>query len=710
MTALPSRIAGLADIAHNLRWSWRREARALFREIDRALWEETRHNPVELLRQADPARLTALAADPEFLRDYDTLMALDAAEAAQVDTWYATTHPDLVRRPIAYFCAEFGLHRSVPVYSGGLGILAGDHCKAASDLGVPLVGVGLMYLHGYFDQRLRPDGWQEDGDEVLDLSATPLEAVPGPGGEPFVDVVEASGRTIHVGVWRLLVGRVSVYLLDTDIPANHPDDRELTSRLYGGDSDMRLRQEWILGVGGVRVLRALGIAPAVWHANEGHAAFMLVERVGELVRGGTPLDQAIARVRAASVFTTHTPVPAGHDVFSTEQLERCVGPVWLQMGMEQDAFFKLGAKPESGDGGFHMTFAALRLSGRVNGVSRIHGEVSRRLWASVWPGREVARVPIGHITNGVHRPTWMAPSIAALLDRQVGLDWVARADDPGFWAQLTLEDDELWAVHRYLKALLVSFVREEARRRFARRWTDAVQVVGAGTLLDPDTLTIGFARRFATYKRAGLPFRDAERLRALLTNPRRPVQIIFAGKAHPADTPGKEVLQAVYRFTRDSQFQGRVAFLEDYEMHVARRLVEGVDLWFNLPRLPLEASGTSGMKAALNGVPQLGTRDGWWAEGYDGTNGWEIPPALPGTDADASDAEHLYRLLENEVVPMYYARDARGVPVRWVEKMQGAMRVAGARFTASRMVREYVESCYVPAMRDGNDSGDPPTA
>ncbi|MGH7548405.1 MAG: alpha-glucan family phosphorylase, partial [Gemmatimonadales bacterium] len=616
---LPERIAGLAAVATNLSWSWSRDARALFRAVDEALWHLTRHNPIELLRRVDPARLAVCAQDPAFLGRYDALTAWNAWVAAAHDTWFETSYPDLARRGIAYFCAEFGLHASVPIYSGGLGVLAGDHCKAASDLGVPLVGVGLFYTKGYSDQRLRLDGWQEDAEERFDMAATPLQPVRGPRGDPCLATVRMSGRAVSIGAWRVMVGRVPIFLLDTDHEQNDPADRQLCHRLYAGGPDLRLRQEWILGVGGVRVLRALGYDPAAWHANEGHAAFMLVERVRELVTGGTPFAEAVRRVRATSVFTTHTPVPAGHDTFSPEQVEQCTGPVWQEMGVSREDLFRLGHHPALDHDRFHMSVAAIRLSAWVSAVSRRHGEESRRIWGPLWPDREAARVPIKHITNGIHVATWMANSLVALLDSHLGADWWQRVDDPAVWARmLKLDDFALWAVHNELKSHLMRRIREQARRRWADQWKEALHLVGAGTLLDNDALTIGFGRRFATYKRADLIFRDPDRLQRLLVNPRRPVQIVFAGKAHPGDEPGKQVLQRVYAHTREARFEGRIAFIEDYDMHLGHGLVQGVDLWLNLPRAPLEACGTSGMKAALNGVPQLSTLDGWWAEGYDG--------------------------------------------------------------------------------------------
>jgi starch phosphorylase len=698
--SLPERIQGLTAVAANLSWSWNRDARALFHRIDPALWHLTRHNPIELLRRVDPARLTTCAEEPEFLRLYAA--ALAAAQRERTST------AGIVERPVAYFCAEFGLHSSLPIYSGGLGVLAGDHCKAASDLGVPLVGVGLFYTKGYSDQRLRPDGWQEDAEERFDVAATPLEQVRlTPGGDPGLATVQVSGRLVSVGAWRVTVGRVPVFLLDTDLKQNDPADRGLCNRLYAGGPELRLRQEWILGVGGVRVLRALGYDPAAWHANEGHAAFMLIERLRELVTRGTPFAEAVRLVRTTSVFTTHTPVPAGHDTFSPEQVEQCTGPVWQEMGISREQLLRLGHHPAVDHDRFHMPVAAIRLSARVNGVSRRHGEESRRIWSPLWPDREVARVPIGHVTNGVHVATWMANPLVTLLNAHLGPDWLQRMDDPALWNKvLELDGAALWAVRNELKSHLMRSIREQARRRWADQWKEAVHLVGAGTLLDQDALTIGFGRRFATYKRADLIFRDPDRLQRLLVNPWRPVQIVFAGKAHPADEPGKEVLQRVYAHTREARFEGRIAFIEDYDMHVAHRLVQGVDLWLNVPRAPLEACGTSGMKAGLNGVPQLSTLDGWWSEGYDGSNGWAIPAGEAG---DAPDAEHLYRLLEQEVVPLYYDRDAQGVPRGWVERMKHTMHTAGERFTAQRMVRQYLTEYYVPAIR-GEMPDDPPTA
>ncbi|HEX9754765.1 MAG TPA: alpha-glucan family phosphorylase [Gemmatimonadales bacterium] len=713
LPALPPRIAGLADLARNLSWSWHREARALFRTIDELLWRDTQHNPIRLLREIDPASLGQLATDPAFLAQYDAIMAWMATEGQSELTWFGQTYPELRDGTIAYFCAEFGLHNSVPIYSGGLGVLAGDHCKASSDLGVPLVGLGLFYQKGYFDQRIRPDGWQEDGDEVVDPENVPLSPLVGAKGAPYLAVVRTFDRPVYVRTWGMRAGRVLIYLLDTNLEENHPEDRNLLNKLYGGGEHLRLRQEWILGAGGVRVLRALGRTPAAWHANEGHASFMLLERVRELVLAGQGYEEAVAQVRRTSVFTTHTPVPAGHDTFDPDEVAQCTGPIWDEMGISREQVLELAAHPAQNGQRFDMTVLAMTLSGRVNAVSRRHGEVARRMWAPLWPGREEAAVPIGTVTNGVHLATWMANPMMALLDRHLGSSWGAQRDDPGAWERVRgIDAGELWRVHIELRDVLWRFIREDARRRFAHDWKEATQVVGAGALLDFHAFTIGFARRFASYKRANLVFRDPERLHKLLVNPRRPVQLLIAGKAHPADTPGKEILQVVYGFTHDPFYEGRVAFLEDYGMHPAHLMVQGVDLWLNLPRPPLEASGTSGMKAGLNGVPQLSTLDGWWEEGYDGTNGWTLPGTTPGLtteEQDAADADALYRLLEDEIVPLFYDRDARGVPQGWVERMRDAIRVAASRFTADRMVREYAEEYYTPALRGEPFPDDPPT-
>jgi starch phosphorylase len=710
---LPPRIAGLALLARNLAWSWNRDARALFREVDESLWNRLRHNPIVLLQEVSPERLAVLAADAGFCARHDRLVAWLKTEASDEHTWYARTFPELRGKPVAYFCAEFGVHNSVPIYSGGLGVLAGDHLKTASDLGVPIVAVGILYRHGYFDQRIRTDGWQEDSADSISFDRVPLVPLPGVDGARHLVTVNTFGRDVHIRVWRLQVGRVPVYLLDSDLEENHPDDRPLLSKLYSGGPAMRLRQEWLLGVGGVRALRAIGVEPAAWHANEGHAAFMMVERVREQCAAGLSYKDAVKEVRACSVFTTHTPVPAGHDQFAVSDVRECAGGaangMWTAMGIDAETFLRIGYHPEAGAGMFHMTAASIRLARRVNAVARRHGVVTRELCRPLWPGRSAEKIPIGHVTNGVHLATWMANPIMQLLDRQLGPQW-GHANDPTIWEQvLQLDDDQFWGTHLRLKHTLMRLVRDEARRAFAKRTMETVQLVGAGTLLDPHVLTIGFARRFATYKRADLIFRDVDRLRKLVTHPSRPVQIVFAGKAHPADNPGKQILQNVYQFTRDPQFEGRIAFVEDYGIHLAHLLVQGVDVWMNLPRVPMEASGTSGMKAGLNGVPHLSTIDGWWEEGYEGSNGWAIPAAVDSDDGSGT-VERLYTLLEQEIVPRFYEREAGDLPRRWILTMKHAMRVAGQQFTARRMVEQYARGYYAPSILGDVLPDDPPTA
>lgn len=713
-SVLPHRIAGLAGVALNLSWSWNREARALFRSVDEQLWVRNRHDPIGLLQQTSAARLAECAADPAFLAQYDAVMQWQHAERSTDATWFAQLHPTLRNGPIAYFCAEFGVYHTVPIYSGGLGVLAGDHCKSASDLGVPLVGVGLLYRAGFFDQRIRPDGWQEDADDPLDMHNTMLEPVPGAQGREWLATVRTDGRDVRIRTWKLRVGRVTIYLLDSDIDENHADDRELLSRLYAGGPELRLKQEWLLGVGGVRVLSALGIEPTAWHANEGHAAFMFIERLRMLIVAGHSYADAVATVRSTSTFTTHTPVPAGHDVFPVERVAQCTGPIWEEMGIGRGVFMDLGREPVVDHGVFHMTVAAIRLSRHVNAVSRTHETVTRKIWAPLWPGRRLEDIPIGHITNGVHLDTWMANKVMRLLDGQLGADWPGRLDEPGLWNRvLAIDDGEFWRVHVALKQTLLQHVREHARYAYSRRVHDASSLAGSGILLDPSALTIGFARRFATYKRANLVFHDVERLLNLLTDPARPVQVVFSGKAHPADDPGKRVLQEIYHATRDPRFEGRIAFVEDYDLHLAHVLVQGVDCWLNLPRVPMEASGTSGMKAALNGVPQISTVDGWWAEGCDGTNGWAVPTVATvdeGVEADHVAAEHFYGVLERDVVPAFYARNRDGVSVRWTTIMKHALRAAGMQFTARRMLMQYVQEYYVPSMSQETTQDDPPTA
>lgn len=704
---LPARISRLNELAHNLWWSWRIDASELFQSLDRTLWELTQHNPVKMLQQIAQARLNAVAADPSFLRRYDGIvMALDRCLAKQ-GSWFTEKYPELTGKTIAYFSAEFGLHLSLPIYSGGLGILAGDHCKEASDLGLPLVGIGFVYPQGYFKQRITAEGRQEAYYERFDYNAAPIEPVITRESEGGLLKLELDGRSIHVAVWRVQVGAASLYLMDTDVEENTPWDRELSARLYGGDQETRISQEMVLGIGGIRMLERLGIKPAVFHANEGHAAFQLLERVRVFVKSGLSFNEAVERVKATTVFTTHTPVPAGHDAFPFWLVEKHFAGFWDEMGLDREQFLMLGGYPD-GYGGMHfnMTALSLRLTGTRNGVSQLHGHVSRQMWQPMWPEKKLDEVPITYVTNGVHTPTWIAPRLDRLFAKYLGPDWLQHHDEPTLWERLRdVPDEELWNVHSQLKSRLFNFMRERARRGWMGEEAGPIKVLTSGTLLDPAALTIGFARRFATYKRALLIFRQLERLKNILHNEWRPVQIIFAGKAHPADNPGKNLIHELYNFARDHNIGGRVAFIENYDIHVAKYFYRGVDVWLNNPRRPLEASGTSGQKAALNGVPHLSVLDGWWYEGYQGTNGWAIDPKVPENisdeDQDEADALELYRVLEQEVVPLYFERDSDGVPRGWVKVMKEAIRTAAPVFSARRMVKEYADRMYAPAMKSG---------
>ncbi len=703
--AIPGGLVRVQELAYNLWWSWKPEARQLFEMLDPTLWRLTHHNPVKLLQELKPERLASLGEDPIFVRQYSAVLKSYDEYMTPQGSWFATRYPSLNDRAIAYFSAEFGLHNSIPIYSGGLGILAGDHCKEASDLGVPLVGLGFMYPQGYFHQRIRADGWQEAEYEPFNRLESPIRPALTPSGSPCVITVQLSHRTVSVVTWQARVGRAMLYLIDTDVPENLPPDRELSARLYGGDQETRLCQEILLGIGGVRVMRALGLSPAVWHANEGHSAFLMLERVREFMQGGASYSEAVELVRHTTVFTTHTPVPAGHDVFPVHLMDRYFGQYWEQLGLSRDAFHRLGEHPDSGWEGFNMTALALRLSANVNGVSREHARVSRSMWRNMWPGTPEERIPIRCVTNGIHAPTWVAPELNQVFSKYLSPDWADRIDDPALWHRVTeIPDTELWAVRQAMKRKLMSFIRERARQAWIRGRTEAAQALASGTFLDPEALTIGFARRFATYKRATLLFYDLKRLTRLLQDPWRPVQIVFAGKAHPADEPGRAFIHEVYTLCKDHGIGGHIAFLEDYDMHMAKFLVQGVDVWLNTPRPPMEASGTSGQKAALNGVPHLSILDGWWREGYDGGNGWAIPAAPTQLDPqaqDAHDAEQVYRILEQDVVPLYYMRDLDGIPQGWLRLVKDAIRTIGPRFCARRMVKEYTELFYAQAAARG---------
>ena len=697
---IPERITRLPELATDLWWTWNPQAREVFRRLDYPLWRQTAHNPVLMLRHVSQELLQIAEADENFLAVYDAAIdALDGARSARA-TWWQHRFNDSPG-PIAYFSAEFALHQSLPIYAGGLGVLAGDVCKESSDLGVPLIGVGFMYPQGYFHQSVSPEGWQQELYERLNWADAPIEPAITPDGNPCIVPVPLGNRSVLVKVWRVRLGRVKLYLLDTDLEENAPWDRELSARLYGGDRETRIQQEIILGVGGVRALKALGSEPVVWHLNEGHAAFVVLQRIRDLIEKGGSFDSALEEVRRTTVFTTHTPVPAGHDAFPFSLVETHLAGCWGSLGEYRDRFMQLGSYDNGAGPQFNMTALALRTANGVNAVSQLHGVVTKEMWAPMWPGLAEADRPVRAITNGVHMPTWLSNEMARLFDEHLAADWRDRHDDAELWLRvLDIPDEALWSARNALRQYLFAFIRERARNRWRDEQVSAARVVAAGTLLDPNALTIGFARRFTAYKRPELIFHNPERLQAILNATRRPVQIVFAGKAHPADETGKHHLQQVYRRAIDPAFGGRIAFVDDYDLHVAHFLVQGCDVWMNNPRKPLEASGTSGMKASYNGVPHFSIGDGWWAEGFTGENGWLIDAgeAADQEAQDAADAAAIYHLLETNIVPTFYERE-NGIPRRWLSVVRQAIVTVAPRFSARRMVKDYVEQMYAPALR-----------
>ena len=695
---LPPQLEGLARLAYNLYWSWHPQTRALFSRIDRDAWRRAR-NPVGVLQVQ--RNWSGLLDDPDFMVHYRTLLgAFDAYMANGTAHWFSRHHGHELKGPIAYFCAEFGLHESLGIYSGGLGVLAGDQCKAASDMALPFVAVGLFYRRGYFRQTIDADGHQEHAYPDYDPSRLPLLRVAGPDGDLGRLQDQRPGRIVQVGVWCAQVGRVPLLLLDTDLPENADEDRPITHILYVRGREMRLHQELVLGVGGIRALRALGVQPAAWHLNEGHSAFMLVEQAREYTSQGMPVEEALARVRSGTVFTIHTPVSAGNERFDTDLVRRLTGPLISGTGLEIERLLEIGRGVDGDPQQFDMTAFSLRLSNDANAVSRLHAETANATWQSV-PGHAIRA-----ITNGVHTPTWVGGPFRDLYE-DLGAD-LDRMDDERaadrFWERLKrISDRRMWDAHLQQKLELAYFARSRLRSQFARHGEAPEDLAKLSEALDPDVLTIGFARRFATYKRASLLFTDEERLARLLWNPARPVQIVFAGKAHPADRPGQRVIQEIFSRSRSSRLKGRVFIMEDYDIRVGRYLVQGVDVWLNNPRRPLEASGTSGMKAAMNGAVNTSVLDGWWDEGYTGTNGWAIGGREQNPDEGAqdwADAQDLYRLLENEIVPLYFDRDREGLPRGWLARMRESIASTIWRFSTTRMLEDYIELMYLPAARD----------
>jgi starch phosphorylase len=704
----------LWSLARNIWWSWDHDCISLFRDLNPTRWRQLNQNPISLLSEI-PLEEIERRATELVLHSRINYVYRRQQEYLHADRTWGANHAGVLRpRPVAYFSAEFGLHESLPIYSGGLGVLAGDHIKSASDLDIPLVGVGLFYGQGYFLQRLDNTGWQREEYLQTDVNQLPMQPAIGQNGEPVIVEIQTRSGFIRAKVWQVKVGRCDLLLLDSNVAGNAPEDLELTSRLYGGDGRTRIRQELLLGVGGFRALKAMGISPGVLHLNEGHSGFAVFEAIrNRMQEEGVDFRTAASTIPREVIFTTHTPVPAGHDRFNSDLIEEHLGRLRDDLGISREELIGFGRENTSDyNEQFCMTVLGLKLSRRANAVSSLHGEVSRAMWKNLFPGRNEDAVPIGHITNGVHVPSWLAPQMCRLYDRHLGVGWQNQSGASRTWQEIEKVDDgELWETHLSLKSQLLDFVRQRAWEQAKRRAEPDETLYRLGKVLSPDALTIGFARRFATYKRANLILADMQRLASMVNDPKRPVQFLFAGKAHPHDEPGKAVLQQIARMMRDSDFGDRFVFVEDYDINVGRHLVQGVDVWLNNPRRPLEASGTSGQKVVLNGGLNLSVLDGWWAEAYDGLNGFAIGKGRTHSNMDVHDTrdgEDLYRVLRDELIPLYYHRDRDGLPRGWIKRMKRTIRTLGWRFNADRMVMDYTLKCYVPAAGGTSSEIKPP--
>ncbi len=706
---IPEKLQPLLELAKNFWWVWQPDATELFRRLNRKLWEQVYHNPIKLLGAIPQDQLQEAASDDGYLSH---LQRVYSQFRGQIDGpgWFEKKHPDQKDLKIAYFSAEFGVHESLPIYSGGLGILAGDHLKSASELGLPLIGVGLLYRNGYFEQYLSADGWQQERYPELDFYTLALEPQKNPDGSDILVKVTMPDGPVFVKVWKAQVGRISLYLLDTNLPDNSPADREITSRLYGGGSEMRVRQEIVLGIGGVRALEAMNIDVKVFHMNEGHSAFLALERIRKILEGSNlTFDEARQQVMASNVFTTHTPVPAGIDMFPPDLVMRYFRSKIGGYKLDEEGFLALGREDVTNKKqGFSMAVLAMRLADSYNGVSKLHGDVSRQMWHNIWPQVLVNEVPIISVTNGIHARSWLSPEIMYILDRYLGDSWINDPTDQAVWEDVNqIPDEELWRAHERCREKLVVWARQILRQQLIRRGASYDAVAQADSVLDPEALTIGFARRFATYKRGALLLRDLDRLRKILDDSKRPIQFVFAGKAHPADHEGKELIKTIVNFCRDPQVRKKFIFIENYDINVARHLVQGVDVWLNTPRRPYEASGTSGMKAACNGVPNCSILDGWWVEGYqlDPLSGWAIGHGETFPDSNYQDyveSEALYDLLEKQIIPTFYDRTQDNVPHEWVKRMKACLKSLAPVFNTNRMVYEYAETFYVPAFKRGD--------
>ena len=700
---LPKRIGKLSEIANNLWWSWNTEFLRLFKIIDRDLWETCEKNPVKFLKRVSQDRLEAVVENTDFLREYDRLAKEFDDYITSKNTWFSNKYPENKKDLIAYFSAEYGLDQTIPIYSGGLGILSGDHLKSASDLGIPLVAVGLLYKNGYFHQKINENGEQETEYNNIELSNLPINPVKDENGEELKIYVKFEKRKVYLKVWQINVGRIKLYLLDSDIDENTPKDREVTLHLYGGDQEMRIKQEIILGMGGTNLLtRALGLNPTVYHMNEGHSAFLILELIKNIIKE-KKVSFEVAKDIASSktVFTTHTPVPAGNDIFPIGLVEKYFKEFWPRLGLDREEFLKLGMKPCTElEPGFNMGIFALKVAGKKNGVSKLHGAVSRELFGDVWPEIAANESPITYVTNGIHTCSWLAPSLKGLYNKYLIPYWQDNIYKDEVWENINnIPNQELWGIHQKRKQKLFDIVKENTTNRLRKSGYSYEEINEITSKLNPNALTIGFARRFATYKRATLIFKDLERITQILNNADRPVQLIFAGKAHPADKEGQDLIKRIHEISMMPQFKGKIFLLENYNIAMSRYLVSGVDVWLNNPRRPMEASGTSGQKASVNGVVNFSVLDGWWAEGYNQKNGWTI-----GTNAeypsyeeqDIADSQSMYYTLENKIIPAYYAKDENGISKKWMQYMKNSIMSTGGKYSTARMVVDYTNQLYIP--------------
>ena len=700
---LPKRIEKLSEISNNLWWSWNTEFLRLFKKIDKDLWETCEKNPVKFLKQVSQERLEAVATNTEFLKEYDRLAKEFNDYVTSKNTWFANKYPENKNDLIAYFSAEYGLDQTIPIYSGGLGILSGDHLKSASDLGIPLVAVGLLYKNGYFHQKINGYGDQETEYNNIELSNLPINPVKDGNGEELKIYVKFENRKVYLKVWQINVGRIKLYLLDSDIDENSPEDRETTLRLYGGDQEMRIKQEIVLGMGGTNLLtQALGLNPTVYHMNEGHSAFLILELIKNIIRE-KKVSFEVAKDIASSktVFTTHTPVPAGNDIFPIALVEKYFKGFWPRLNLDREEFLKLGMKPCTElEPGFNMGILALKVAGKKNGVSKLHGAVSRELFGDVWPEIAANESPITYVTNGIHTCSWLAPSLKELYNKYLIPYWQDNIFKDEVWENINnIPNQELWGIHQQRKQKLLEIVKENTTNRLRRSGYSYEEINDITSKLNPNALTIGFARRFATYKRATLIFKDLERITQILNNADRPVQLIFAGKAHPADKEGQDLIKRIHEISMMPQFKGKIFLLENYNIAMSRYLVSGVDVWLNNPRRPMEASGTSGQKASVNGVINFSVLDGWWAEGYNQENGWTIGTNAEFTsyeEQDIADSQSMYHTLEEKIIPTYYEKNENGISEKWMKIMKNSITSTGGKYSTSRMLVDYTNNLYMP--------------